>query len=157
MAWVDWVFIGIILLSTLVGLWRGFVREALSLATWILAFWLAWTFSDLAAAWFGRWIETPSLQQVAGFALLFVVVLILGALVNHFAALALEKVGLTGTDRAIGTVFGLLRGVVLIAALVLVGMLLDLERDPWWQQSLFIEYFQPLAEWLMGLFPESLR
>lgn len=157
MAWVDWVFIVVVLLSTLVGLWRGFVREALSLATWLFAFWLAWAFSDTAARWFARWIETPSLQLVAGFALLFFVVLIVGALVNHFAAIALERTGLTGTDRAVGIGFGLLRGVVLVTVLVMVGVIIKLDRDPWWEQSLLIEYFEPVAIWLMGLFPESIR
>ncbi len=157
MAWVDWVFVAVILLSTLVGLWRGFVREALSLATWVFAFWLAWAFSDDAAGWFARWVETPSLQLVAGFALLFFIVLVVGALVNHFAAIALERTGLTGTDRAVGTVFGLMRGLVLVAALVLVGLLLKLDRDPWWEQSLLIEYFEPVANWLAGFFPESIR
>lgn len=156
MAWVDWVFIIVILLSTLVGLWRGFVREALSLATWVLAFWVAWMFSDTASAWFARWVETPSLQLVAGFALLFFIILVIGALVNHFAAIALERTGLTGTDRGVGTIFGLLRGLVLVAALVLVGLLLKLDRDPWWEQSLLIEYFEPVANWLTGFFPESL-
>ena len=140
-----------------VGLWRGFVREALSLATWVFAFWLAWAFSDDAAGWFARWVETPSLQLVAGFALLFFIVLVVGALVNHFAAIALERTGLTGTDRAVGTVFGLMRGLVLVAALVLVGLLLKLDRDPWWEQSLLIEYFEPVANWLAGFFPESIR
>lgn len=157
MTWVDWVFIAIILLSTLVGLWRGFVREAFSLVTWIAAFWLAWRFSDLAAGWFGRWIETPSLQRLAGFALLFVIVLILGALVNHFAAIALERTGLTGTDRAVGTVFGLLRGLLLCVAVVMAGRLIHLDRDSWWQQSLLIEYFQPVATWVAGFIPESIR
>lgn len=157
MAWIDWVFIVVILLSTLIGLWRGFVREALSLATWVFAFWLAWVFSDEAAGWFARWVETPSLQMVSGFALLFVVVLIVGALVNHFAAIALERTGLTGTDRAVGTAFGLLRGVVLVTAVVLAGMLVNLDRDPWWQQSMFIGYFEPVAVWLTDFFPASIR
>lgn len=153
MVWVDGVFIAVIILSALVSLWRGFVREALSLATWILAFWIAWAFSDRAAPWFARWIETPSLQTVAGFALLFFVVLLIGALVNHFATLAIEKTGLTGTDRMVGMIFGLLRGVVLVAILVMVGLILNLSRDPWWHDSFFIPYLEPLASWLMGLFP----
>lgn len=157
MTWVDWVFIVIVLLSTLIGFWRGFVREALSLATWVAAFWLAWAFSDVAASWFARWIDTPSLQRLAGFALLFFIVLIIGALVNHFAAIALERTGLTGTDRGVGTIFGMLRGVVLMTALVVIGMLIRLDRDDWWQQSVFIESFEPVATWLMGFFPESIR
>lgn len=153
MVWVDGVFIAVIILSSLVSLWRGFVREALSLATWIMAFWVAWALQDQAAPWFARWIETPSLQTVSGFALLFFVVLLVGAMINHFATLAIEKTGLTGTDRAVGMVFGLLRGGVLVAVLVLVGMLLKLSRDPWWQDSLLIPFFLPLADWLMGWFP----
>lgn len=157
MIWVDWIFAGIVLLSAVVGLWRGFVREALSLATWILAFWLAWAFSDQAAPWFATWVATPSLQFMAGFTLLFVIVLIVGALVNHFAAMAIEKTGLSGVDRGVGLGFGLLRGVVLIAALVMAGVIINLTRDPWWQESLLIPYLQPFAEWLLGFFPDSWR
>lgn len=156
MAWIDGVFIAVIILSSLVSLWRGFVREALSLATWVLAFWLGWAFSDQAAPWFGRWLDTPSLQTVAGFALLFFVVLLVGAMINHFAALAIEKTGLTGTDRMVGMIFGLLRGGVLVAVLVLVGLLLKLGRDPWWQESFLIPYFLPFANWLMSWFPGNL-
>ncbi|MDX1442396.1 MAG: CvpA family protein [Gammaproteobacteria bacterium] len=156
MVWVDGVFIAVIILSSLVSLWRGFVREALSLATWILAFWIAWAFSDHAAPWFGTWLDTPSLQTVAGFALLFFVVLLVGAMINHFASLAIEKTGLTGTDRMIGMIFGLLRGGVLVSILVLVGVLLKLSRDPWWHESFLIPYFLPLAKWLMAFFPGNL-
>lgn len=157
MVWVDWLFLGIIFLSALVGLWRGFVREALSLATWVFAFWLAWAFSDNAAPWFSTWIETPSLQTVAGFALLFAIVLIVGALINHVAAMAVEKTGLSGTDRGVGLIFGVFRGAVLVVALVLVGLLMNLSRDPWWQEAFFIPYFEPLAEWLFGFFPDGWR
>lgn len=156
MIWADWVFLGIVLLSTIIGTWRGFVREALSLGSWIVAIWLSRTFADTAGNWFARWVETPSLQLLAGFVLLFVVVLIVGAMVNHFAALALERTGLTGPDRALGTVFGLLRGLVLVVALVTVGLLLKLPRDPWWQESVVIEYFEPLALWALDLLPESI-
>lgn len=157
MVWVDWVFIGIITLSALIGLWRGFVREALSLATWVFAFWIAWAFADNAAPWFGRWVQTPSVQTMAGFAMLFFVVLLVGAMVNHIASLAVEKTGLTGTDRAVGVVFGLARGVVLVAALVLAGLLIKLTRDPWWQESVLIPYFEPLAKWLLEFFPDNIR
>lgn len=156
MVWVDGLFIAVIILSALVSLWRGFVREALSLATWVLAFWIAWAFSERASPWFARWIETPSLQTVAGFALLFFVVLLIGALINHFAALAIEKTGLSGTDRMVGMIFGLLRGVVLVAILVMVGLIMNLARDPWWHDSFLIPFFEPLASWLMSLFPGDL-
>ncbi|MDX1455510.1 MAG: CvpA family protein [Gammaproteobacteria bacterium] len=157
MVWFDWLIIGITLLSAIVGAWRGFVREALSLATWIFAFWLAWAFADNAAPWFSTWIETPSLQAVAGFVLLFGIVLLVGALVNHFAALAIEKTGLSGTDRAVGLVFGILRGLVIGVVLVMVGLLMNLSRDPWWQDALLIPYFEPMANWLFGFFPEGWR
>jgi membrane protein required for colicin V production len=86
-----------------------------------------------------------------------VVVLILGAVINHFATLAVAKTGLSGTDRLIGAFFGAARGIALVAALVLVGGLTNLARDPWWQQSRLIPYVQPVAHWMMHFLPTHLR
>ncbi len=98
MIWVDYVILGIICLSSLVSLLRGFMREAFSLAAWILAFWIGWTFfRDLAEHLV--WITVPSVRLGAAFAILFVITLILGALVNCLVGPLVDRTGLTGTDR----------------------------------------------------------
>ena len=89
MAWADWAWadlavLAIIGLSAVLSLFRGFVREAIALAGWIAGLWLAFRFGEVAAGWFGRWIESPDIRSVLG----FVAVL---AAVFFFAAYILPK------------------------------------------------------------------
>ncbi|MCP1727096.1 membrane protein required for colicin V production [Natronospira proteinivora] len=156
MVWVDYVIVALVVLSSLISLMRGFVKEALSLATWILAFWVALTFTDMVDAWLAGHIETPSLRVLVAFSALFIVTLVLGAMANHFVSLAVKKTGLSGTDRMIGVLFGLARGVVVVAALVLLGMLTELNHDPWWGESTFIPLIEPISAWMAGFLPENL-
>lgn len=155
MVWADFCILGIIVLSALVSLWRGFMKEAISLVTWIMAFWVAIGFSDLLAIRLQSWIETPSLRLIVAFTTLFLITLLIGAMVNHFVSLAVQKTGLSGTDRMIGAFFGLARGVVLVAVLVLLGILFQLPRDKWWRESALIPYMQPVAMWMSSFLPED--
>ncbi|MCG8432510.1 MAG: CvpA family protein, partial [Gammaproteobacteria bacterium] len=100
MNWVDIVIIGIVSLSVIVSIFRGFVREALSLATWVVALVVAFSFSNIVAGWFANDIESPFARTMIGFVMVLAVMLLIGALINHFATLAVKKVGMTGTDRA---------------------------------------------------------
>ncbi len=155
MIWVDYAILGIIGLSSLVSLLRGFMREAFSLAAWILAFWISWTFfRDLSVHL--EWFTVPSVRLGAAFAILFLITLILGALVNYLVGQLVDKTGLTGTDRMLGVFFGAARGAVLVAIMVLLAGLTPLPNDPWWQQSQLIGYFQDLALWLKDLLPPDI-
>ncbi len=156
MIWVDYVILGIIGLSSLVSLLRGFMREAFSLAAWILAFWISWTFFRDLAVHLEQWFTVPSVRLGAAFAILFLVTLILGAMVNYLVGQLVEKTGLTGTDRMIGIFFGAARGALLVAVMVLLAGLTPVPNDPWWQQSLLIKYFQDLALWLKDLLPPDI-
>jgi len=156
MIWVDYVIVALVVLSALISLMRGFVKEALSLATWIAAFWVALTFTDTVDAMLVAHIDTPSMRVLVAFASLFVVTLVLGAIFNHFVSLAVKKTGLSGTDRMIGVLFGLARGVALVAAMVLLGILLEIDQDPWWQESMFIPLIEPISAWMAGFLPDNL-
>jgi membrane protein required for colicin V production len=151
--WVDYCLLAIIAVSALLSLWRGFVREALSLASWIAALWVAILFFERLGGWLARWIETPSISDVVAFTILFVSTVVLGGLVNLLAGQLVEKTGLTATDRALGMVFGIARGVVIVAVLVLLAGLTALPQDPWWSQSLLLHHFQDLALWLRSFLP----
>ena len=155
MTWVDFFIIGIIGLSAVISLIRGFIREAFSLAAWILAFWISWMFfRDLAAHL--DMIEVQSLRLGAAFGILFLIALILGALVNFLIGQLVQKTGLSGTDRVIGVLFGVARGAVLVAIMVLLAGLTPFPNDAWWQESHLIGYFQELAIWLRDLLPPDI-
>lgn len=154
--WVDYVILGIIGLSALISLVRGFVREALSLLTWALAFWIAWTFFRDLAAHLETWVSLPSARLGVSFALLFIATLIVGGIVNFLVAQLVNKTGLTGTDRLLGVVFGAARGVLLVAILVLLAGLTPMPEDSWWKQSRLIAYFQELAVWLREFLPPDI-
>jgi membrane protein required for colicin V production len=155
MIWVDYIIIGIIGLSALISLVRGFMREALSLIVWILAFWVAWTFFRELAIHL-HWFSVPSVQLGVAFILLVIASLIIGALVNFIVGQLVERTGLSGTDRLIGMLFGAARGGVLVAILVLLAGLTPLPNDPWWSESQLIGYFQDLAIWLKSLLPADI-
>ena len=151
--WLDYVILAIVLVSTLVSLFRGFVREALSLAFWVIAFWVAQMFFRELAVPLGQWIPAPSVRLASAFAIIFFVVLLLGGLVTFLIAKLIDATGLSGTDRVIGMLFGAARGALIVAGLVLLAGLTPMPSDPWWQESQLIGHFEDLASWMRGLLP----
>ena len=151
--WVDMVIIGVVLVSALISLIRGFVREAFSLAVWIIAFWVSWTFFRDLSLSLDRYIATPSVRLGVAFLALMILSLAIGGLINYLVIRLIVSTGLSGSDRFIGMIFGAARGILLVAVLVLLAGLTPLVEDPWWQQSLLIPYFQELAIWLKALLP----
>ncbi|WP_126455985.1 CvpA family protein [Sulfuriflexus mobilis] len=156
MIWVDYGILIILALSALISVMRGFVREALSLAAWVAAFWVAFTFHQHLATVFTNFIDAPSIRLIAAFTLLFVVTLIICALVNNLVAQLVKKTGLSGTDRMLGVLFGIARGAVVVAILVLLAGLTPIPADPWWKESIFIIHFQSMAIWLRDLLPPDI-
>ena len=153
----DWAILAILGLSVLVGLWRGLVAELLSLAIWIAAFWVAASFGPAVAAHLEPMISLPIARIVLGYALCFIAVLVVGALVRFAMRRLISGTGLSGIDRLFGMLFGFVRGVLLVTLLVfLVGLTL-FTRESWWQQSALLPQFQGLAAWLGQNIPPSVR
>lgn len=148
MAWLDIVLLAIIVVSTLVSLIRGFIREVLSLAAWVLAFWVSISFADRVSPSLMFMSESDIVRLITAFIVLFLVTLIAAALVNYLIGLLVTKTGLTGTDRVIGMMFGLVRGVALISVAMVVGLVAGVDSETWWQASTVIEMLTPLAEWM---------
>jgi membrane protein required for colicin V production len=153
MAWLDILIIGIVALSTLISLARGFVREAFSLAIWVLAFWVSWSFFRDLEVPLRTWIGSPTARLGIAFAVLMIVTLTVGGLVNYLIIQLVERTGMSGTDRLIGMVFGAARGILLVAVLVLLAGLTPLPSEGWWFESSLVGYFQELAYWLRDLLP----
>ena len=139
--------VAIIVVSSLISLSRGFVKEALSLLTWIVAGAVAWMFGGALAQHLGEYIQTPSARIIAACALLFIATLLLGALVNSLIGELIRVTGLSGTDRFLGMVFGGARGVLLVVLLVGLLSLAPVQQDPWWQQSVLMPHFLMVADW----------
>ncbi|WHI46210.1 CvpA family protein [Microbulbifer sp. EKSA008] len=142
MNWADWIILAIVGISTLIGLSRGFIKETLSLLTWIAAFIVAMMFRDQLAPMLSNLVDTPSLQMIAAFGILFIGTLLAGAGLNMVLSAFVEATGLSGTDRVLGMAFGLVRGaIVVMALLILAPALVPVEQDSWWSQSVLIPHF----------------
>ncbi|MBP6850780.1 MAG: CvpA family protein [Rhodoferax sp.] len=135
MAILDWAFAGILLLSMLVGAWRGLVYEVLSLAGWVAAFVLAQWFAPQLAAHLPMAGADEVVRYAAAFVLVFIGAVFVGSLLTWLVSKLFQAVGLRPADRALGAVFGLLRGVVVLMALCVMVSLSPLKSQRWWQES----------------------
>lgn len=153
MSWLDLVILGIIALSALISLIRGFVKESISLVTWIVAGVLALRYFSAMAELLQPFVEAPMIRDVAGFAIIFIFTLVVGAIVNFIMSQLVSKTGLSGTDKALGVVFGGARGVLIVTMVVLLASLTPMPEASWWQDSASVGFFQQLAEWLKGIIP----
>lgn len=131
----DYVVIGIVALSLLLGLWRGVVGEMLALAAWVLAFIAAMHFGSwLGNSWYAG-IGDSGLRALAGWATIFLGVLVLMALVRLAASSLIKALGLSLSDRALGLLFGLARGLLIAILLVALGGLTPAPRQDWWKEA----------------------
>ena len=143
----DWILVAIISASCIFGLLRGFVKELLSLASWIAAFFVARLFSFKLSNFMVDWIDQPQFRLIAAFAILFAATLVVGALINNVFSRLVSATGLSGTDRLFGMVFGIVRGGLLVIVLVSLLSLTPVSNDQWWQSSLIIPHFILVDEW----------
>lgn len=155
MNWLDYVIIGITIISVGVAVVRGFVKEVLSLANWAFAFWVAITFLPTGESWLSNYIATPSVLTFSAFFLLFIISLILGTILSGIVIKFMEKVGLGNTDHLLGVVFGFVRAAAIIAVLILAARATPLPNDDWWKASTLRGHFEPLAQWVHGYLPKS--
>jgi membrane protein required for colicin V production len=152
--WADIALLVILAISSLIGLWRGFAVEVLSLAVWVAAFWLAFVYGADLAGLFGDGFATPAARLLLGYALLFVAALLTGSLATWLIGRIVRGSGLSPMDRVLGMGFGLLRGAALSCIVVLLAGFTPFPQDPWWQQSRLLPGFTPGAEWLRSWLPE---
>ena len=150
---VDYAILGILLISSFISLVRGFVKEALSLAGWILAFWISLSFAVPLSKLLASSMDDPTLRLIIAFVVLFILTLIVSAVINFFASRLVQRTGLTGTDRFLGVIFGFLRGALLVSVLVLLAGLTSLPKESWWDDSFLLFRFQAIAMWIRELLP----
>jgi len=145
----DHLFAIILLVSGVLGALRGFIRETISLLSWLVGLWLAWHFAYLLNPWLGGALAEPGIREWAGRAIVLLAVLLVGAGVGSIVAYyAHRAAGIATTDRLLGSLFGLMRGVVVIGLLVIAGRAVDLDAEAWWQRTKSMPFAETVANWL---------
>ena len=145
MSTFDYLLLAMLLASALVGILRGLIREAMSLATWVVALWSAARFDAQVAPLFSNTLHDPLWQLWASRLALFVGVLFTGSVLAWVVGYLVRRSVITGTDRTLGMLFGLARGVVLAGILVLALELGGFAAEPWWRESKLIPYAAAVA------------
>ena len=155
MVLVDYVFICIALISVIFGVFRGFIREALSLLTLIAAIVAALRLGPRCSGYLQHLMASGPLRTFASCALVFLAVLLTGSIITWLVHLAVKGVGLAPVDRMMGAGFGLLRGCVIVAALVMLVDVSKFKEDRAWRSSVLVPRITPFADALRGLIPEN--
>jgi membrane protein required for colicin V production len=157
MTGADYAILAILLVSTLISVMRGFVREAMSLVSWILATALAIYFAPYMTAFMTDWITIYSLRVAVAFILIFVATLVLASIVSFLVNQLLKKGGLRPVDRTLGVLFGLARGVVIVSVLVLLVNFTPFGEEPWLKEAVLAGHFQVIGDWMYQLLPAEMR
>ena len=152
---VDWILLGVLAISLLLGAWRGLVYEVLSLVSWTAAFLTAqWLAPSLALHLPLGELAEP-LRYAAAFALIFILIAFIGGLLVSLIKKAVNAVGLRPVDRALGMVFGVARASVLLLAVAVVAGLTPLGQSPVWRESVGAPYLNALLVWLKPTLPPT--
>ena len=154
MNWADYVILAVFAVSILIGLMRGFTREVLGIIGWVLALWVAFTFTHQTSEWLVTRIETPSVRRAAAFGGLFLGMLLLTSLITFFVGRLVRQGALATIDRTLGAGFGVLRALVLVAALLWAAGTTSARQDPWWAQSALISRLEWTADVLKAIVPQ---
>ena len=154
---VDYIILAIILISAVMGLVRGLLREAIAVITWFLAIILAWSFgSSLEPALGGVLVGSP-LRIWAARVIIFVFVLLMGGaiaiIVGHYVRVSM----FAGMDKFLGFVFGIVRGVVIVGAFTIAIQALRMDEDPRWKNSRLLPFATGVADALRGVVGEKLE
>ncbi len=155
----DIAVIVVVLLSALLGLWRGVIREVFALAAWIAAIVCMFLFGGRVAQMLPLLqlsAETAWLRSLAGHALVFVGVFLLLSVIGFVFSKLVKAVGLSFVDRALGMVFGVLRGVLIVVLLVLVAGATSLPSFAWWRDSISAKPLATFAAILRSKLPDDL-
>lgn len=155
--WADWLILGVLLLSAVVSLLRGLVVEVASLAIAIAGALLAFHFASPVAEQFLQGVEVVPLRTGIAALAIYVLTSLIGAMVLYLIKRLIQTAGLSGTDRLLGLVFGVARGLLVVVALYWVGMLVRFDQSPWWQQSRLLPGVAQASGALLLFLPANVR
>lgn len=151
MAVADIIFLVIIALSSIMGVFRGLIREALSLVTWVGAIVVGSLLYDPMASLLTGVIDNTSLRNLSAFAILFVLTILVGTIIGNLLQKLIQAAGLGGVDRILGCIFGVLRGLIIISLVLLLTLSFDFTAS-WYDGSFLVPYLMVVVDFLKGVF-----
>jgi len=141
--------------SVVIGFVRGFVKEAISIATLVIAIWASLYFGPAVGELSDSWLGAVELQTWFGRILVFAIVLSVGGLLGWGISKLIHLSVLSGVDRLLGSAFGALRGILLAALLVIAGQFSGFDNDEWWLKSRLLPHFEVVADWIKVMAPKG--
>ncbi len=153
LTWIDWSLLSIVFISLILGMFRGMVKEFFSLLGWVVAFWLAKSFSLMGALWLTPFISNETIRLMVSFAALFLAGLVFTAVLGYFTSAVATSVGLGTLNRFLGAAFGLLRGWILVVVLVMLAGMTSFPTEQVWKSSIFVRWGVHSGKLLMPYLP----
>ncbi len=153
----DYVILAILGISMVAALMRGLVSEVMSLAVWALALWISATTSGAFAGNFLTGIEQPAVRLGGAYISIFLLVLVLGGMLTYVIRRIIWKTGLSSTDRWLGALFGFMRGLLIVFAVVIFAGFTAIPKQPVWQKSLLLPSVQTAVRGLSQYLPLSVK
>jgi membrane protein required for colicin V production len=151
---VDVLILVVLVGSTVIGALRGFIREAVSVVFWILAIWGAWQFGPVIEPHLGGLLADPSIAPWVGRLVILVLILLMGWVAGMLLSYFTRSMGLGPLDRAIGVLFGVVRGMVLVGLMIIGAELLHMNQEEWWGRSKLVPYGEAVGDWLRAMVGE---
>jgi len=155
MTWFDFGVLMVLVVSVVLSLFQGLVREMISLGGWVGGFILAMFFGGSVAGLLPQSLS-PLMSALIGFLLVFAGVLAIAWIAGLALSSAVRASGLAPADRALGGVFGLVRGLIIVLVAVVLAGLTPLPREPFWRDALLSGPFETAALTLRPYLPEGL-
>ena len=152
---LDLLIGGVIFISLLVGVFRGLIREVLSLVSWGLALWVGWRFFRQGSVYLEGMIGSEVVRQIAAFVILFIGVLILLTIASHFLSKLFKVSGIAFIDRLLGAAFGLARGALVMSIVLILGGATALPKESWWKDSVLAPWLAPVSDFLLDAMPDN--
>ncbi len=158
MNFIDYLILFTLLISVLLGFFRGFLREAIGLLSWLGGLWLAWHFAYLVEPQLGGQLSKEPYNLWAARGILLLSCLVIGWLVGNIVGYFMTQSGLSlMLDRVIGVLFGFIRGAVLVAVVVLLAREVDLQESSWWKRSYLLPMATEISTWVKGFADSAVK
>jgi membrane protein required for colicin V production len=157
MAAPDYLILAVVLISAIAGLVRGFLKEVISLITWVLALWLSFRLGESLIPYLGGTLRQPPYGLWAGRAIVFLAVMVLGTIIGAVVSHVVRLSMFSGLDRLLGFLLGMVRGVVMIGIAIVLGQSVKLDGEGWWKRSVLIPQVAPVADFVRAIAGDRLK
>jgi membrane protein required for colicin V production len=155
--WFDYVIIAILVLSVFISFFRGFLREAISLVTWVVALLVGVRFAGPFGKVLPFHIDSPSIRYTIAFVIIFIAILIAGFIVNSLIKYFVDRIGIGFLDRILGVFFGVARGILAVGVILMILGFSPLKKEDWISSSQLVPKFTPLVQWLNSFIPSKVE